>query len=143
MPIIFVYFLLYKVYRINRIFIIFYGKLLKQQSQVLKVLMIVVEETQVRISQARILEWVAISFSRSSQPRDWTRVSRLVGRCFTVWASSEVIQDIYMLKEGRKMLSLSSFTSKIIRRNIYNVRKVSLEIVGLGFILVTATIPSF
>ena len=70
MPIIFVYFLLYKVYRINRIFIIFYGKLLKQQSQVLKVLMIVVEETQVRISQARILEWVAISFSRSSQPRD-------------------------------------------------------------------------
>ena len=68
MPIIFVYFLLYKVYRINRIFIIFCGKLLKQQSQVLKVLMIVVEETQVRIFQARILEWVAISFSRSSNP---------------------------------------------------------------------------
>ena len=143
MPIIFVYFLLYKVYRINRIFIIFYGKLLKQQSQVLKVLKIVVEETQVRISQARILEWVAISFSRSSQPRDWSRVSRIVGRCFTVWATREVIQDIYMLKECRKMLPLSSFTSKIIRRNIYNVRKVSLEIVGLGFILVTATNPSF
>ena len=35
--------------------------------------------------QARILEWVAISFSRrSSQPRDWTRVSHIVGRCFTV-----------------------------------------------------------
>ena len=31
------------------------------------------------IFQARILEWVAISFSRrSSQPRDWTRVSRIV-----------------------------------------------------------------
>ena len=30
------------------------------------------------ILQARILEWVAISFSRgSSQPRDWTLVSRL------------------------------------------------------------------
>ena len=30
------------------------------------------------ILQARILEWVAISFSRrSSQPRDWTQVSRL------------------------------------------------------------------
>ena len=30
--------------------------------------------------QARILEWVAISFSRrSSQPRDRTRVSRIVG----------------------------------------------------------------
>ena len=31
-----------------------------------------------RILQARILEWVAISFSRgSSQPRDQTRVSRV------------------------------------------------------------------
>ena len=38
------------------------------------------------ILQARILEWVAISFSRgSSRPRDWTQVSRLAGRCFTVW----------------------------------------------------------
>ena len=38
------------------------------------------------IFQARILDWVAISFSRrSSQPRDWTRVSRIVGRCFPVW----------------------------------------------------------
>ena len=35
--------------------------------------------------QARILEWVAISFSRRSfQPRDWTRVSRIAGRCFTI-----------------------------------------------------------
>ena len=36
--------------------------------------------------QARGLEWVAISFSRgSSQPRDWTWVSRIIGRCFTIW----------------------------------------------------------
>ena len=43
------------------------------------------------IFQARILEWVGNSFSRrSSQPRDWTRVSRLVGRHFTVWATREV-----------------------------------------------------
>ena len=42
-------------------------------------------------SQARILEWIAISFSRrSSPPRDWTRVSRIVGRHFTVWATREV-----------------------------------------------------
>ena len=35
------------------------------------------------IFQARILEWVAISFSRrSSQLRNWTRVSCIVGRCF-------------------------------------------------------------
>ena len=38
-----------------------------------------------RIFQARIMEWVAISFSRgSSQPRDRTRVSHIVGRPFTI-----------------------------------------------------------
>ena len=38
------------------------------------------------ILQARILEWVAISFSRgSSQPRDQTWVSRLAGWFFTSW----------------------------------------------------------
>ena len=37
------------------------------------------------ISQARILEWVAISFSkRSSQPRDQTLVSRIASRLFTL-----------------------------------------------------------
>ena len=41
-----------------------------------------------RILQARVLEWVAISFSRGSPwPRDWTRVSRIVGTRFTVWAT--------------------------------------------------------
>ena len=40
------------------------------------------------VFQARVLEWVAISFSRgSSPPRDRTRVSRIVDRCFTVWAT--------------------------------------------------------
>ena len=44
------------------------------------------------IFQARILEWVAISFSRrSSRPRDWTQVSHIVGRRFTVWATREVL----------------------------------------------------
>ena len=44
------------------------------------------------IFQARVLEWVAISFSReSSQPRDRTRVSRIVGRRFTIWAIREVL----------------------------------------------------
>ena len=37
------------------------------------------------VIQARVLEWVAISFSRgSSQPRDRTQVSCIVGRCFTL-----------------------------------------------------------
>ena len=40
------------------------------------------------ILQARILEWVATSFFRgSSQPRDWTQVSHIVGRCFSLWAT--------------------------------------------------------
>ena len=37
------------------------------------------------ILQARILEWVAISFSRGSfQPREQTLVSGIVGRFFTI-----------------------------------------------------------
>ena len=35
------------------------------------------------ILQARILEWVAISFSRGSQSRDPTQVSHIAGRFFT------------------------------------------------------------
>ena len=42
------------------------------------------------ISQARILEWVAISFSRgSSWPRDWTQVSCIASRLLTIWANRE------------------------------------------------------
>ena len=39
------------------------------------------------ILQARILEWVAVPFSRgSSQPRDRTQVFHITGRFFTSWA---------------------------------------------------------
>ena len=42
------------------------------------------------ILQARILEWVAIPFSRgSSQPRDQPQVSRIAGRFFTSWATRD------------------------------------------------------
>ena len=42
------------------------------------------------ILQTRILEWVAIPFSRgSSQARDWTQVSHTAGRFFTSWATRE------------------------------------------------------
>ena len=47
------------------------------------------------ISQARILEWVAISFSRgSSWPRNWTQVSGIAGRFFTDWASRESLVSV-------------------------------------------------
>ena len=43
------------------------------------------------IFEARVLEWVAISFSRrSSRHRDWTRVFRSAGRRLIVWVTREV-----------------------------------------------------
>ena len=46
------------------------------------------------ILQARVLEWVAISFSRgSSKPRDRTQVSHIAGRRFNLWATRQVKDD--------------------------------------------------
>ena len=46
------------------------------------------------ILQARILEWVAVPFSRgSSWPRDWTRVSCIVGKFFTILATKEAHRE--------------------------------------------------
>ena len=40
------------------------------------------------ILQARMVEWVAMPSSReSSQPRDQTQVSQIIGRFFTIWAT--------------------------------------------------------
>ena len=45
------------------------------------------------ILQTRILEWVAYPFSRgSSQPRDWTQVSCIAGRFFTIWATRKLFK---------------------------------------------------
>ena len=45
------------------------------------------------ILQARILEWIAIPFSRgSSWPSDRTQVSHIGGRLFTIWATQEALQ---------------------------------------------------
>ena len=42
------------------------------------------------IFQAKILEWLAIPFSRgSSWARDWTMISCVAGRLFTIWATRE------------------------------------------------------
>ena len=54
------------------------------------------------ILQARVLEWVAISFSRgSSQPRDQAQVSCIAGRRFTVQATWEA--DIHTTVYKRLM----------------------------------------
>ena len=59
------------------------------------------------IFQARILEWVAISFSRgSSQPRDQTLVSCAAGRSFTNWATGLRI-DAFELWCWRRLLRVT------------------------------------
>ena len=60
------------------------------------------------IFQARILEWVAISFSRrSSQPGDWNQVSHIAGRRFTVWTTGEVTEDGSKFKDLEEEESLT------------------------------------
>ena len=50
------------------------------------------------ILQARVLEWVAISFSRgSSWPRDRTWVSHIPGRRFNLWATRKAPNVEYLL----------------------------------------------
>ena len=45
------------------------------------------------IFQARVLEWVAIPFSRgSSPPRDQTQIFWTAGRCVIVWATQAHVQ---------------------------------------------------
>ena len=47
------------------------------------------------IFQVRVLEWVAISFSRrSSWPRDRTHISRIVGRRKVVWYCTSIILQL-------------------------------------------------
>ena len=53
------------------------------------------------ILQARILEWVAIPFSRgSSWPRDQTQVSSITRRSVTIWATREA--SILPIKKSNK-----------------------------------------
>ena len=65
------------------------------------------------ISQAWILEWVAVSFSReSSWPRDWTQVSCIAGRCFTLWATREALivrEVVDKWRGGRKYMGIVHF----------------------------------
>ena len=69
------------------------------------------------IFQARILECVAIFFSRkSSQPRDWTWVSCIVGRCFIIWPTREAHNN----KENKN-------TNLVISRKDYHLTQACLS----------------
>ena len=60
------------------------------------------------ILQARILEWVAISFSRgSSQTRDQAQIACIVGRLFTVWVPRwGMMADSKCLREQSQLIPL-------------------------------------
>ena len=59
------------------------------------------------IFQARILGWVAIFFFRgSSQPRNWTWVSHIPSRFFTVWATKEACMQVIIEKSDQLSLRL-------------------------------------
>ena len=49
--------------------------------------------------QDRILVWIAVPFSRvSSQPRDRTQISGIVGKFFTSWGTREAVCRVHHVK---------------------------------------------
>ena len=81
------------------------------------------------ILQARILEWVAILFSRgSSQPKDWTQVSHTAGGFLTSWATREA-QNLqrWVLNDQRDRVSwIELFNGKDYVRNFYIAFRLSM-----------------
>ena len=73
------------------------------------------------ILQARILEWIANSFSkRSSWPRDWTWVSCMAGRLFTVRATKEhtmplvlLLRNLCLVKDHSEILLCVFYTCMV------------------------------
>ena len=72
------------------------------------------------ILQARVLEWVAISFSRgSSRPRDRTQVSHIAGRHFNLCTTREALKYKNTVSQKTSYrdteLQIQILTSKISR----------------------------
>ena len=94
------------------------------------------------IFQARVQEWVAIFFSsRSSWPRDQTRVSCIAGRRFTLWATREAQINIEtLLMNISKLFVRKSFPCFLIlhqksRFTIGQIYIVELPVKGLTWSL--------
>ena len=73
------------------------------------------------ILQAKILEWVVFPFSReSSQPRNWTQVSHVMGRFSTSWATRECVNHEKCCSNLSKRWRWSSIRKK---RIMYGFKK--------------------
>ena len=71
------------------------------------------------ILQARILEWIAISFSGgSSWPRDRTQVSCIAGRFFAVWAIREA-GGLFILAPSLLYSTTMSFKFSVYPSRLY------------------------
>ena len=84
------------------------------------------------ILQARILELVAISFSRvSSQPKNQTEVSCIAGRFFTDWAMREatrIIRNYFEQLYGNNMDNLEEMDRFLQKFNLPRLNREEIEI---------------
>ena len=83
------------------------------------------------ILQARVLEWVAISFSRgSSLPRDQVQVSRTSGRLSTLWATRETLK---LIRRVNSMCSRGKRWEGQKKKEIMNNAKTFYVLLWKGF----------
>ena len=63
-----------------------------------KTILCLVLQVSLSIEFSRQEYWVSMPFSRgSSRPRDWTQVSHIAGRFFTIWAIREITYTLYIM----------------------------------------------
>ena len=82
------------------------------------------------ILQARILEWVAFPFSRgSSQPRDQTQVSHIIGRFFTSSATREAQEYSGV---GSLSLLQANFLTQKLNQGLLHCRQILYQLSHKG-----------
>ena len=95
------------------------------------------------ISQARILEWVTISFSRGcSWPRDWSHVSyvsALASRFFKHWATWEApllincsYLPLYLLLNSSLLWDIKDYRTRVLGSPLKDTKWFHLEFRGIS-----------
>ena len=86
------------------------------------------------ILQARILEWVTISFSRgTSRPRDQTWASRIEGRRFNLWATREALISREILNPFRVTSDPQDSQKSLVKWVIHGIELPSPKLYILSF----------